>query len=99
MFERLAPTERNFEKDTRKHIEEYADSGLRTMVLAYRVLDDKQYREFNDEFIAAKLSVSADRDEKIEKVADSIERELVLLGATAVEDKLQKGVCLFGLNL
>ncbi|KAK3132367.1 hypothetical protein QOZ80_6AG0520290 [Eleusine coracana subsp. coracana] len=92
MFKRLAPTAKKIEEETRRHINEYADSGLRTLVLAYRVLDEKEYREFNEKFNAAKVSVSADRDEKIEKAADSIERDLLLLGATAVEDKLQKGV-------
>ncbi|XP_062228745.1 putative phospholipid-transporting ATPase 9 isoform X2 [Phragmites australis] len=92
MFKRLAPTGIFFEEETRRHINEYADSGLRTLVLAYRVLDEKEYREFNEKFNTAKTSVSADRDEKIEAAVDSIERDLLLLGATAVEDKLQKGV-------
>ncbi|CAN6195203.1 unnamed protein product [Urochloa humidicola] len=92
MFKRLAPDGRKFEEDTRRHINEYSDSGLRTLVLACRVLDEKDYKEFNEKLNAAKTSVSADRDEKIEEAADSIERDLILLGATAVEDKLQKGV-------
>jgi len=92
MFKRLARNGRKFEEDTRRHINEYSDSGLRTLVLAYRVLDDKEYKEFNEKLNAAKTSVSADRDEKIEQAADSIETDLILLGATAVEDKLQKGV-------
>ncbi|KAG2610913.1 hypothetical protein PVAP13_4KG225900 [Panicum virgatum] len=92
MFRRLAPNGRKIEEATRRHINEYSDSGLRTLVLAYRVLDDKEYKEFNEKLNAAKTSVSADRDEKIEQAADSIETDLILLGATAVEDKLQKGV-------
>jgi phospholipid-translocating ATPase len=95
MFKRLAPIGRKFEEETRSHINQYSDSGLRTFVLAYRVLDEKEYKEFNEKLNAAKASVSADKDEKIEQVADSIERDLILLGATAVEDKLQQGVCLF----
>src|SRR6266542_2975440 len=95
MFKRLAATGRKIEEETRRHINEYADSGLRTLVLAHRVLDEKEYKEFNEKINTAKTSVSADRDEKIEAAADSIERDLLLLGATAVEDKLQNGVCLF----
>jgi phospholipid-translocating ATPase len=33
-----------------------------------------------------------DREEKIEAVSDELERDLRLLGATAIEDKLQDGV-------
>ncbi|XP_044961810.1 putative phospholipid-transporting ATPase 9 [Hordeum vulgare subsp. vulgare] len=92
MFRRLAPDGRKFEEETKKHINEYSDSGLRTLVLAYRVLDEKEYQSFAEKFRTAKISGSADRDEQIGEAADSIERDLILLGATAVEDKLQKGV-------
>lgn len=44
------------------------------------------------EFIKAKTSVSVERDDLIDAAAEKIERNLILLGATAVEDKLQKGV-------
>ncbi|CAN6482787.1 unnamed protein product [Victoria cruziana] len=92
MFERLSDKGRKFEERTREHINEYADAGLRTLVVAYRELDEAEYKNFSEEFLRAKNSVSADRDEKIDGVADKIERDLILLGATAVEDKLQKGV-------
>ncbi|RWW70132.1 hypothetical protein BHE74_00022203 [Ensete ventricosum] len=92
MFERLAQDGREFEDKTKEQMHEYADAGLRTLVLAYRQLDEEEYKSFNEKFMAAKNSVSSDRDEKIEEAADSIERDLILLGATAVEDKLQNGV-------
>ena len=75
----------------------YADAGLRTLVLAYRELNNKEYEEFNEKFTDAKNSVSADRDDMISEVTDEIEKDLILLGATAVEDKLQKGVSLYAL--
>ncbi|KAI8021502.1 putative phospholipid-transporting ATPase 9 [Camellia lanceoleosa] len=92
MFERLAENGREFEEETREHVNEYADIGLRILVLAYRELDEKEYKEFNDKFEDAKNSVSADREELIDEVAETIEKDLILLGATAVEDKLQNGV-------
>lgn len=92
MFTRLAPDGRKFEEETKRHINDYSDSGLRTLVLAYRVLDEKEYENFAEKFRTVKISGSADRDEQIGEAADSIERDLILLGATAVEDKLQKGV-------
>ncbi|KAJ4770396.1 Phospholipid-transporting ATPase [Rhynchospora pubera] len=92
MFERLSKTTKEYEEVTREHINQYADAGLRTLVLAYRELEQSEYEKFNKKFMAAKNSVGPDRDEKIEDAADSIERDLILLGATAVEDKLQNGV-------
>ncbi|KAH7835282.1 hypothetical protein Vadar_024689 [Vaccinium darrowii] len=92
MFERLSENGREFEDQTRKHVDEYADAGLRTLILAYRELDEEEYKNFNKNFTKAKNSVSADREELIDEVADDIEKNLILLGATAVEDKLQNGV-------
>ncbi|CAN0876633.1 Putative phospholipid-transporting ATPase 9 [Linum grandiflorum] len=92
MFERLAKGGRKFEKETREHVNQYADAGLRTLILAYRELDEHEYNNFNSKFNAAKTSVSEDRENLIEKVAADVEKDLILLGATAVEDKLQEGV-------
>ena len=63
------------------------------MALSYRKLDENEYSVWNNEFHEAKTSVGADRDEMLEKVSDMMEKDLILVGATAVEDKLQKGVC------
>jgi phospholipid-translocating ATPase len=77
---------------TSRHLNEYGEVGLRTLALAYRNLDEQEYSDWNDEFQKAKTTVGPDRDAMLEKVSDSMERELILVGATAVEDKLQKGV-------
>ncbi|KAF7827882.1 putative phospholipid-transporting ATPase 9 [Senna tora] len=92
MFDRLAKNGREFEEKTLEHVQEYADAGLRTLILAYRKLDEEEYKEFNERFSEAKNSVSADRETLIDEVSDKVERNLILLGATAVEDKLQNGV-------
>ncbi|KAM6593712.1 hypothetical protein CsatA_001415 [Cannabis sativa] len=92
MFERLAKDGRQFEEKTRRHIDEYADAGLRTLVLAFREVSEEEYNEFSKAFNEAKTIVSADREDLVEEVAGKFETELILLGATAVEDKLQNGV-------
>ncbi|CAI9113448.1 OLC1v1014052C1 [Oldenlandia corymbosa var. corymbosa] len=92
MFQRLATNGREFEEQTRAHINEYANAGLRTMVLAYRQLDEDEYHKFNVEYTDAKNSVSADQEKIVETIAEKIEKDLILLGAAAVEDKLQNGV-------
>ncbi|KAL6006940.1 putative phospholipid-transporting ATPase 9 [Asimina triloba] len=92
MFERLAKNGRTFEDQTREHLNEYADTGLRTLVLAYRELDEEEYKQFKEELTEAKNSVSVDHDALVDQVIEKIEKDLILLGATAVEDKLQNGV-------
>ncbi|CAH9124190.1 unnamed protein product [Cuscuta epithymum] len=92
MFERLAINGREFEEATKQHVNEYADAGLRTLILAYRELTEEEYKAFNEQFSEAKNSISADRDAMIDEVTERVEKDLILLGATAVEDKLQQGV-------
>ncbi|XP_016514164.1 putative phospholipid-transporting ATPase 9 [Nicotiana tabacum] len=92
IFERLAKSGREFEEATREHVHEYADAGLRTLILAYREISKEEYQVFNEQFSDAKNSVTTDRDALIDEATEKIEKELILLGATAVEDKLQQGV-------
>lgn len=92
MLERLSGKAKDFEAKTREHIKRYAEAGLRTLVIAYRELSEDDFRSWEEEFLNAKASVNADRGALVDAAADKIERELILLGATAVEDKLQKGV-------
>ncbi|XP_020583665.1 probable phospholipid-transporting ATPase 4 [Phalaenopsis equestris] len=92
IFERLSKHGRMYENDTQKHLNDYGESGLRTLALAYKKLAEAEYSTWNDEFVKAKTSIGPDRESKLEQVADMIERDLILVGATAVEDKLQRGV-------
>ncbi|XP_042401682.1 probable phospholipid-transporting ATPase 4 isoform X1 [Zingiber officinale] len=92
IFDRLSKNGKMYESDTSKHLTEYGESGLRTLALGYRVLDEAEYSSWNNEFIKAKTTIGADREAQVDRVSDMMERELILVGATAVEDKLQKGV-------
>lgn len=92
MFERLAKHGRQNERETKEHIKKYAEAGLRTLVITYREIDEDEQRIQEEEFRKAKTLVTEDGDAIIDAAADKIEKDLILLGSTAVEDKLQKGV-------
>ncbi|CAL9174990.1 unnamed protein product [Musa hybrid cultivar] len=92
IFERLAKNGQVFEPNTKCHINDYSEAGLRTLAVAYRILSAEEYIPWHDDFVKIKNSVNADHDTIVDEVADRIERDLILLGATAVEDRLQKGV-------
>ncbi|XP_004486850.1 probable phospholipid-transporting ATPase 4 [Cicer arietinum] len=92
IFDRLSKNGKKYLEVTSRHLNEYGEAGLRTLALAYRKLDEQEYSDWNDEFQKAKTTVGPSREAMLEKVSDSMERELILVGATAVEDKLQKGV-------
>ena len=76
---------------TALHLEQYATEGLRTLCIGQRELDWDEYEKWNRSYEIAAASLT-EREEEMEKVADSIERELTLLGGTAIEDRLQDGV-------
>ncbi|KAK7271671.1 hypothetical protein RJT34_27761 [Clitoria ternatea] len=92
MFERLSQHGRQFEAETKDHIKRYSEAGLRTLVITYRELDEEEYKVWDREFSKIKASVTADRNALVDAAADKMERDLILLGATGVEDRLQKGV-------
>ncbi|CAG8497904.1 12942_t:CDS:2 [Ambispora leptoticha] len=78
-------------KQTMYHIEDFATEGLRTLLYAHRFLDEEEYAQWNKQYTEASMAI-VDRQAKLEEVADNIEYNLELTGATAIEDKLQEGV-------
>ncbi|KAH6630255.1 hypothetical protein B0J18DRAFT_94973 [Chaetomium sp. MPI-SDFR-AT-0129] len=78
-------------QETAKHLELFAVEGLRTLCIAQKELTEHEYREFRKEHDLAATALE-NREEKLEEVADRIERDLTLLGGTAIEDRLQDGV-------
>ncbi|XP_041994278.1 probable phospholipid-transporting ATPase 7 isoform X2 [Salvia splendens] len=92
VFDRLARNGRMYEEVTSKHLNEYGEVGLRTLALAYKKLEEDKYAAWNEEFIRAKTAIGGDREAMLDRVADMMEKDFILVGATAVEDKLQNGV-------
>eukprot|EP00533_Pseudo-nitzschia_delicatissima_P000120 CAMPEP_0116110622 /NCGR_PEP_ID=MMETSP0327-20121206/18009_1 /TAXON_ID=44447 /ORGANISM="Pseudo-nitzschia delicatissima, Strain B596" /LENGTH=1657 /DNA_ID=CAMNT_0003603797 /DNA_START=292 /DNA_END=5265 /DNA_ORIENTATION=+ len=73
------------------HLGEFASEGLRTLVLGVRFLTDSEAEKWLTSYQKAASSLK-NRDKKLRKAAFAIERNLHIVGATAVEDKLQVGV-------
>lgn len=74
-----------------QHLNDFATEGLRTLLYGHRFLDEATYTSWKSAYREACTSL-VDRQEKIEQVGQQIEAQLELTGATAIEDKLQKGV-------
>ncbi|KAK3038613.1 hypothetical protein RJ639_027276, partial [Escallonia herrerae] len=91
IYERLTSGNNDLRNTTREHMEQYGAAGLRTLCLAYKDLSPDTYESWNEKFIQAKSSLR-DREKKLDEVAELIERDLTLIGCTAIEDKLQEGV-------
>lgn len=76
---------------TQRDLEDYANAGLRTLCIAQRYLEEGEYLEWSRLHDEAAASLT-DRDDAIDEACEQIEHSLTLLGATALEDKLQVGV-------
>ncbi|XP_023395229.1 phospholipid-transporting ATPase IG isoform X8 [Loxodonta africana] len=73
---------------TKRHVEHSAMDGYRTLCVAFKKITPDDYEKINRQLVEVKLALQ-DREEKMEKVFDDIETNMNLIGATAVEDKLQ----------
>lgn len=91
IFERLSKEGRQFAKATAEDLGYFAGAGLRTLCLARKELDPEEFDSWLTEFQQAQRAM-ADREKKLMEAAEKIENSLHLLGATAIEDKLQEGV-------
>ncbi|ROT40490.1 phospholipid-transporting ATPase [Sodiomyces alkalinus F11] len=79
-------------ESTLRHLEEYASEGLRTLCLAMREVSEQEFQEWYQIFDAASTTLGGGRADELEKAAELIEHDFFLLGATAIEDRLQDGV-------
>ena len=95
IFDRLDKSvEQPLRKPTSEHLEEFGNDGLRTLAIAYRKVPPQFYEEWCSKWNEVERMVgerSKVNKEKA-KLAEEIEVQLTLLGATALEDKLQEGV-------
>jgi magnesium-transporting ATPase (P-type) len=90
--------EKDLADRTTEHITTFAADGLRTLALAKKNVDEGFYNDWKTRFDAAlenpeelKKKREAEHNE-IDRLMDEIELDMELLGATAIEDKLQRGV-------
>eukprot|EP00027_Filamoeba_sp_ATCC50430_P017093 CAMPEP_0168565858 /NCGR_PEP_ID=MMETSP0413-20121227/14088_1 /TAXON_ID=136452 /ORGANISM="Filamoeba nolandi, Strain NC-AS-23-1" /LENGTH=1122 /DNA_ID=CAMNT_0008597795 /DNA_START=123 /DNA_END=3488 /DNA_ORIENTATION=+ len=91
IFPRLSTTNNPYVEATTGHLDDFAREGLRTLILAYVELDETEYQKWNVIFDKAATSIN-NREQNLEEAAELIEKDMILLGASAVEDQLQKGV-------
>lgn len=78
-------------EDTLRHLEEFAEEGLRTLLISYKVIPRSEYEAWSKRYLNACISTEK-RQEKMEDAQAEIEQDLKLIGATAIEDKLQDEV-------
>ncbi|XP_072040968.1 probable phospholipid-transporting ATPase IA isoform X3 [Amphiura filiformis] len=90
IYERLAEGQEHRE-ETLRHLEQFASEGLRTLCFSFREISKQDYEEWSATYYKASTALQ-DREKKLEEAAELIEMNFNLIGASAIEDKLQDGV-------
>eukprot|EP01064_Diplonema_japonicum_P039191 TRINITY_DN9775_c0_g1_i3.p1 TRINITY_DN9775_c0_g1~~TRINITY_DN9775_c0_g1_i3.p1 ORF type:complete len:1134 (+),score=217.97 TRINITY_DN9775_c0_g1_i3:48-3404(+) len=75
-----------------KHLCMFASAGLRTLVLGHRTVSQSEYNAWREIIESALKHTGDTRDVEVAKAYTILESKLTLVGATAIEDKLQDGV-------
>ncbi|KAJ3045236.1 hypothetical protein HDV00_011108 [Rhizophlyctis rosea] len=72
-------------------LQTFAEEGLRTLCVAWRELGEEEYEAFKEEYDEAERTVG-EREKRVAEACEVVEREMTLLGCTAIEDRLQDEV-------
>lgn len=81
----------NVVEATELHLHSYSSMGLRTLVVGMREMSASEFEEWQSSYEAANTAVIG-RAPLLRKVAGNVEKNLTILGASGIEDKLQEGV-------
>jgi len=85
-------------KTTIAHMEQYSVEGLRCLLLGHKDLSDAEWNAWNNKYqkAAADLEqldlLKKGLPNQIEELEEQLEKDITLVGSTAIEDKLQDGV-------
>ena len=87
--ERLSKnTPKNILNQCKYYVNKFSVLGFRTLFIAMKILSQEEYNKFSSDLKEAQMSLE-NKDEKVAEVYNSNKKNLILLGATIVEDKLQ----------
>uniref|UniRef100_A0A4W3IKA7 Phospholipid-transporting ATPase n=1 Tax=Callorhinchus milii TaxID=7868 RepID=A0A4W3IKA7_CALMI len=90
IYERLSEKSK-YKEMTLNHLEMFATEGLRTLCFAVADISEREYKNWSAIYQTAATSIQH-RILKLEECYELIEKNLQLLGATAIEDRLQDQV-------
>ncbi|NXM76026.1 AT8B3 ATPase, partial [Serilophus lunatus] len=76
---------------TERALDRFAEETLRTLCLASKEVSEAEYHEWGRRHHEASVLLQ-DRARELDRLYEEMEQNLQLLGATAIEDKLQDGV-------
>ncbi|RWW23819.1 hypothetical protein GW17_00011912 [Ensete ventricosum] len=76
---------------TKTNLHSYSSLGLRTLVVGMRELSEHEFKKWQSAYENATTALIG-RGKLLKTIASNAERDLRILGASGIEDKLQQGV-------
>ncbi|XP_052314553.1 phospholipid-transporting ATPase IC-like [Oncorhynchus keta] len=90
IYERLSPNSKHKEV-TQTALDIFANETLRTLCLCYKDISKQEFDAWAKKHKVASVALG-NREAALDRVYEQIESNLMMIGATAIEDKLQDGV-------
>ncbi|XP_071778034.2 phospholipid-transporting ATPase IC [Centroberyx gerrardi] len=81
-----------YQESTESALELFAQACLRTLCVAVRSVPEVLWEQWSKTLAHSATMTTCDRDILLEELYDVMERDLQLLGVTAIEDRLQDGI-------
>lgn len=91
MFPRLSDEKQRIRR-TQEHLDNYALEGLRTLVMGRRKISRSEFNEFMTTLESINSGPAREKDFLLNVLFDKTEQKLEIVGASAIEDKLQDQV-------
>lgn len=98
MYDRLRNKNDKLLNLTQSHVQQFSEEGLRCLVVCTKLITKEEFNDWNTKYVKACTDIEQLEKLKngdlndIEVLEDKLEQDLELLGATAIEDRLQDGV-------
>jgi len=80
--------DQRIKKEVEEQVNSFAESGLRTIVCAWKSIKQEEYHSWKMKLDLAHLDLE-NKEEKISEIGAEIETNMILIGAIAIEDQLQ----------
>jgi magnesium-transporting ATPase (P-type) len=84
-------SKKEFNEEAQHYVDFFSKSGLRTLYVGMKVIDEKTYEDWRKIWDKAILNLE-DKNSEVKKAQELIEKDFYLIGATIVEDRLQDEV-------
>ncbi|KAM8874227.1 phospholipid-transporting ATPase IC [Spinachia spinachia] len=81
-----------YQEAIERALESFSQDCLRTLCVAVRSVPEASWEQWSKTLAESAAMATVDCDALLEKLYDQMERELQLIGVTAIEDRLQDGV-------